>query len=271
MPLAQASSWPSCPRPWESRTFEDLYKGFRSYLTVGYDSATGISTIRVESFTPQDAQRINNALLGGGERLVNRLNERASTDAVRDAEVALVESQGRLTRAQAGLSGFRNREQFIDPETSAREGSELMGTLNTTLATLRAERSQLASEAPSSPQLPILDNRIRAYEQQIVTERAKMAGTAGSLAPKIGAYEALALERELAAQSLAAANVSLDAARQESRRQKLYLERVVNPDVPDKASKPGRWRAVLIVLLSTLVLYGLGWLLVAGVREHQQT
>lgn len=258
------------PGPLSGHSFEDLYKGFRSYLTVGYNSATGISTVRVEAFRASDAVRINDALLQGGESLVNRLNERAARDSVVEATVAVTEAQERLARAQSGLSSFRNREQFIDPEIAAREGSALLGTLNSALATLRAERAQVASEAPSSPQLPILDSRIRAYEQQIAAERAKMAGGSGSLAPKIGAYEALVLDRELAAQALASADVSLDNARQESRRQKLYLERVVNPGLPDKAAKPARWRSVLTVLLASLVIYALGWLLIAGVREHKQ-
>lgn len=258
------------PNAWSGHTFEDLYKGFQRYLTVGYNSQTGISTVRVEAFTPQEAQKINDALLQGGEQLVNRLNERAGNDSVAQASRSVEEARTRLAASQANLSGFRNREQFIDPELSARESSALLGSLNTTLAGLRAERAQIASEAPASPQLPIIDSRIRAYEQQIATERGKITGDPNSLAPKIGAYEALVLERELAAQALSTANVSLDNARQEARRQTLYLERVVSPSLPDKATQPTRWRALLTVLLTCLVTYALGWLLVAGVREHKQ-
>lgn len=146
----------------------------------------------------------------------------------------------------------------------------MLATLGTTLAGLRAERSELAATAPASPQLPILDGRIRAYEQQISSEREKIAGSSESLAPKIGAYESLTLERQLATQALAAANVSLDVAVQDAQRQRLYLERVVSPSLPDKASAPNRFRTVLTVFLAALAIYALGWLLVAGVKEHKQ-
>lgn len=256
------------PRPWDSPSEEGLYKGFQRFLTVGYDSTTGISTLRVEAFRAADAQAVSEALLVGGEALVNRLNQRSSTDAVAEAEVARDEARERLSAAQRQLTTFRNREQFIDPELAATEGSELIGGLLATVATLRAERAQVASAAPQSPQLPTFDSRIAAYEAQIATERSKIAGTAGSLAPKIGAYEDLVLQRELADRELVQSTASLITAQQESRRQNQYLERIVAPNLPDKPTQPRRWLAILTVLSSTLLIYGVGWLLWAGVREH---
>ena len=66
------------PRPWESRSQEGQHKGFQRFVTVGYDSTTGISTLRVEAFRPDDAQALAEGLLQGGEGLVNRLNRRAA-------------------------------------------------------------------------------------------------------------------------------------------------------------------------------------------------
>jgi BexC/CtrB/KpsE family polysaccharide export inner-membrane protein len=258
------------PRPWESRSFEGRHKAFQRFVTVGYDSTTGISTLRVEAFRPQDAQGMAEALLQGGERLVNRLNERAAADAVAQAERAQLEAQARLAAVQARLTSFRNRERFIDPQRAAAESTALIGELLAAVAGLRAERSQLAAEAPQSPQLPSLDSRISAYERQIAAERAKIAGDAGSLAPRVGAYEELVLEREFADRQLTQAAAALVEARQEARRQTLYLERIVDPGRPDEAMLPRRWLSILTVLLSALLVYALGRLIWAGVREHRQ-
>lgn len=258
------------PRPWESASQEGLHKGFRRFVTAGYDSTTGISVLRVEAFRARDAQAVAEALLVGGEQLVNRLNERASSDAVAEAAQARDEAQTRLAEANRQLTLFRNRERFIDPARTALESSQLIGGLLATVAALKAERSQLAAEAPSSPQLPTLDTRIAAFERQIAAERAKIAGDAGSLAPRIGAYEELMLNRELADKELAAATAALTNAEQHARRQKLYLDRIVNPSLPDKPTQPKRWLAVLTVFASTLLAYAVGWMLYAGVREHRQ-
>ena len=130
------------------------------------------------------------------------MNERSSADAVAQAQQAREEARARLSGAQQQLTAFRNREQFLDPEITARESSQLTGGLQAQVAGLRAERAQVASEAPNSPQLPTFDARIRAYEAQIDAERARVAGASGSLATKLGVYEDLALARELADREL---------------------------------------------------------------------
>lgn len=258
------------PLPWESRTEEGLYGALRRFVTVGYDSTTGISTLRVEGFRPQDAQALNDALLSGGENLVNRLNERAARDTMMDAMRAHEEALANVASIQQRLTAFRNRQGFIDPALQAKESSELIGGLLASLAQLRAEREQLLDQAPDSPQGPSLAGRIAAYERQVAAERAKLAGGGASLAPSFGAYQDLITERELADRQVALATAALVTARQEARRQNLYLERIVNPNLPDKPTQPRRWLAILTVFASAMLLYGVGWLVWAGVREHRQ-
>lgn len=265
-----ADAFSRYPRLWDGRGEEGLYKGFNRFVVVGFDATTGISTLRVEAFRAEDARQINQALLTSGEQLVNRLNDRAMSDAVAEAITSRDEARARLTAAQQQLTAFRNREGFIDPELAARESSSLIGGLLATVAQLRADRAQLVAEAPQSPQLPILDGRIEAYERQIAAERAKVAGTSGSLAPRVGVYADLALERELADRELTQATTALLAAQQDARRQKLYLDRIVNPNLPDKPTQPRRWIALLTVFASAMLIYGVGWLVWAGVREHSQ-
>lgn len=258
------------PRPWESRSDEGLKNALRRFVTIGYDSTTSISTLRVEAFSPADARRVASALLDGGESVVNQLNERSLSDAVVQGRLNQEQAQARLVQAQADLTSFRNRERMIDPVRTATESSQLLGEMMAQLAQLRAERDQIATDAPSSPQIRSFDSRIAAYERQLAAERARMAGSSGSLAPSIGVYERLTLSRDLAAQELAQTTAALLAAQQDTRRQKLYLERIVQPTLPDVALRPRRLLSVLIVLGSCLLAYSVGWLLWAGVREHRQ-
>lgn len=258
------------PRPFEARSDEALYRASKRFVTVGYDSTTGISTLRVKAYNPRDAKTLAEAMLVGGETLVNRLNERSSENAVVEATAARDLARQRVDAAQEALTAFRNSEEFIDPSLNARESSELIGTLRANVAALLAERSQLAASAPASPQLPILDSRIAAYRSQIESERAAVSGASNSLAPKVGVYEDLVKNRELADKELATATAALVSADQEARRQKIYLDRIVNPNLPDTAAEPKRLRGILTILISALLAYGVGWLVYAGVREHRQ-
>lgn len=267
---AQADLFSKYPRIGESETDEGLYKAFKRFVTVGYDSTSGISTLRVKAFSPTEAQGVAETLLTGGEGLVNRLNERAASNAVEEAEAALARATAKVSESQQALTDFRNRERLIDPALSARESAELIASLRANLANLQAERAQIAAMAPDSPQLPSINTRIAAYERQIEAERVKIVGSSASLAPKVGAYEDLVTARELADRQLAVASTALSSAEQEVRRQQLYLERIVNPNRPDKAAEPRRLMSIFTVFLTTMLAYGVGWLIYAGVREHRQ-
>lgn len=256
-------------KPWTSNTKEALYKGIQPFITVGYDGTTGISTIRVEAFTPKTARDLNEALLQGGETIVNTMNARASTSAVEEAERTVREATQRLHEAQDALTSFRNNQRFVDPELSVSEHSETIARLRAEVATLEAQHRQLRAETPDSPLLPSLQSRLEAYRAQMEVERAKISGNSSSLAPKFGTYEQLVFERELASRMLSAANQAYETARIDARRQHLFLDRVVAPDTPDKALEPKRFIEILKVLATCLLIYGCGFLIWAGMREHK--
>ena len=258
------------PQIGESDSAEGLRKTLRRFVSVGYDSTTGISTVRVQAFSPRDAQALASALLDGGEQVVNQMNARAAADSVADARAAQAQARARLAEAQRATTEFRNAQQLIDPGSSAAISAELITRLLANVAELRAEREQIAAGAPDSPQLPVLDRRIASFEQQLSAERAKLAGRSSSLAPLVGQYEELTLRSELAAEELTQATAALITAEQEAQRQKLYVERIVPPNLPERASEPRRLRAILTIFGTALLLYGLGWLVWAGVREHTQ-
>lgn len=258
------------PGPFQAGSGEGRFKALKRFVVVGYNGTTGITTLRVQAFSPRDAQAMNRTLLDSGEVLVNQLNERAAADAIKDAEEAVTQATARRAQVQQEMAAFRNREGFLDPQFVAGESTQVISGLLGVIAELKAEYAQLQQSAPQSPQIPILRGRIAAYDAQIEQERAKLTGRAGSLAPKLAAYETLVLQRELAEKALIQASAALLTAEQDARRQKLYLDRIVEPNLADKAIEPRRMRAVLIVFLSSLMLYLLGRLLWAGLREHRQ-
>ena len=258
------------PRPFEKPSEESLFKAYQRFVDVGYDSTTGISTLRVEAFQPEDAQRLASVLLVGSEGVVNALNERAQADAVTEAVKAQTLARERLAAAQARLVAFRNTEGLIDPRLAVEQSGAVVSSLQTTVANLKAERDRLAAEASNSPRLPALSAQISAYERQIQAELGKMTGSSQSLAPRISEYEDLMLEREFAGKELTQANAAMLSAEQDARRKRLYLERIVSPNLPDTSTEPRRLRAIITILFSTLLAYGVGWLMWAGVREHKQ-
>ena len=82
-------------------------------------------------------------------------------------------------------------------------------------------------------------------------------------------YQRLALDREYADKRLTAALASLQEARNEARRKQAYVERIVQPSLPDEAQEPRRLRGIFATFVLGLVAFGILSMLLAGVREHR--
>jgi hypothetical protein len=77
------------------KAMADFRKQFNKYVTVGYDSQTGISTLRVEAFTPQDAQKTAAAMLDSGELTYMNLVHLAGCDGTDPDSMTQQEIEGR--------------------------------------------------------------------------------------------------------------------------------------------------------------------------------
>ncbi|RYE30118.1 MAG: capsule biosynthesis protein [Hyphomicrobiales bacterium] len=247
---------------------EELFQYYKSRVSVIHGAATGLTTLKVETFRPEDSIAINRTLLELGETLVNRMNERIRADSIRFSEAEVKRGEERLVETQIAITEFRNRELMLDPSMSSLIVTELIGRLSAELAIVTSQLREVEAASPSSPQIPGLQRRIAALGSQVVLERQRVSSSSDGLAEKIAGYERLNLQREFAVKALASAVTSLEVARNEARRQQLYLERVVEPHVADYAEQPRRLRSVLLTFAGSMMLFFVGWLLLAGVREH---
>ena len=57
-------------------------------------------------------------------------------------------------------------------------------------------------------------------------------------------------------------------ARAEAASQQFYLERIVDPNLPDDALLPTRLLNIIIVAAAAACLYFIGWMLIVGILEH---
>ncbi len=249
---------------------EDLYGYYKSAISVSYSSTTGISQIKVDAFRPEDAQLIASKLLDLSEALVNRMNRSIHEDAVGFAEQDVAAAQDRLIHSQALVTAFRNRELTIDPEAGAKALDALNAKLSAELAGLRARIAELETSAPQSPMLPGLRSRAAAIEEQLAREGAQVSaeGADAGLAQKMSEYESLMIAHEFANEDLGRALAALELARGEARKQQLFLERVVQPSLPDASASPRRLQTIMAILAANLILALVAWFVWTGVREH---
>jgi capsular polysaccharide transport system permease protein len=250
------------------RDFEALYNTYKRFVSVDMDGSTGVSVLRVKAYRPEDAQIIAKALLASSEQLVNALNERSRQDALRSFQNEVKETQQRIAQIQTQLTAYRVHAQMLDPKSASEGPLKLVAELNTQRAEARGQLANMLRNSPSSPQIPVIRTRIASLDRLIADEGAKITGDSGSVAAAETGYERLDVERKLAELQLTSAFKSLEAARLDAQRQQLYLETIVQPNLPDFPLYPKRVVSFSMVLASCLLAYGIAWLLVASVREH---
>ncbi|MBP0466861.1 capsule biosynthesis protein [Roseomonas sp. PWR1] len=250
---------------------ERLTKYFNSMVTAQLDSLTGLLTLRARAFRPEDARAIAVTLIELSEALVNRLSERAREDSLRVAREEVAIAERRVLESRAALTRFREEQQDLDSAGSVQAAVATIGGLETALAAVQAElRERMAFMRPDNPALQVTRNRIAALERQIESERSRRTQGGGALAQQLAGFERLMLERDFADRQLASATASLEGARMEAQRQQMYLARVVEPNLAVHPLYPRKLISVGSIFLGLSVAFGIGWLLVAGMREHAE-
>lgn len=251
-------------------SFEDLYRYFQDKVTLHNDTATSILTLTVRAYDPEHARRFNEQLLELSEATVNRLNARGRQDLIRFARAEVDQAKARASQAALALAGYRNRSGVVDPEKQAEAQMQMVSKLQDSLIAAKTELAQLQRLAPQNPRLPIIRTQIGSLQGDIDRELGKVAGDRRSLAATAVQFERLALESEFAAKQLGGALASLEEAQNEARRKQVYVERIVQPNLPDSAIEPRRLRGIVATLILSLLAYGILRMLLAGVREHAQ-
>ena len=258
-------------RLWDSDPpAERLLKYYKRMVNVSHDSSSGTVTLSVRAFRSEDAQAVAEALLTLSEGLVNRLGDRARENTLNVARAEVTRAEQRVIAAREAVTGFRVRERLVDPTSEAKASLEIVAKLEATLTQARAELiEKTAYLRTGNPELRNVQNRIDALERQIAIERARITADGQQALPQqLAGYERLLLEREFADKQLASATASLETARVDAQRQALFLARVVEPNMAQEAEYPKAGFILGSLLAILCVLYAMGWLVVAGVREH---
>lgn len=250
-------------------TPEALLKYYRGQVNVKYNTETGITTLTVNSFRPRDSFELVRKLLQLGEQRVNELNIRSYTDSISQTQRQLQAAEDALAANQIRMTHFRQSRSDIDPQASGTAQIGLVTTLNGQLSAARTQLNAMGGLINrSSPQYRALSARVGALSAQVAQQAGRLTGSSGAIANDIGGFEDLKLRQDFLAKRYDAAAASLQRAQEQAAKQQLYLVRIVDANLPVKSLYPTRLRILATVFVSLLLIYSIGWLLAAGVREH---
>ena len=253
-----------------SNSFEDFYKYFSKHISVSQNSYSSITTLRVKAYDPNTAHLINDSLLDSSEKLVNAINNRARKDLISFAQKDVEDARNRAEEDSLKLAAYRNVNQIVDPEQQSLIQLQIVSKLQDELIKSRMMLYQLKSTAPLNPQISSLEIAITSLKKEIQDEIMKTSGTPDSLASQSPEYQRLISQNLFSEKQLQVALSSLDAAINEARKQQFYLERIVDPIIPDEAMEPRRIISIISVIILCHIIWGLFTLLARTVKEHNE-
>src|SRR5437588_430210 len=86
------------------KDFEALFSRYDHFVSVETDTGTGVTSLRVKAYRPEDAHTLASALLSYSEQLINDLNERSRRDALDTARRQVDRAEQRIAEIQTALT-----------------------------------------------------------------------------------------------------------------------------------------------------------------------
>ena len=258
----------------EDSSIEEIIEYWQKKVSVEFDLSSGIITLVVMAFEPEEAVKIINAIIKESEELVNNLSEKSRQDSLTFARKELKNAEDKLKFARAKVSELREKEQSLSPEKNAESKLTLVEELEADRARAEAELQSLRLELPeNSPKIQIAKYKVSALKQQVVKERQRSARSNGSkdeatMSSIISKYEELITEQGFAEKSYEAALLNIETARIDATRKQRYLTMIVHPKLPEDPVKPNQPNDFLVLFFACLLLWGILSLVVASIRDH---
>jgi capsular polysaccharide transport system permease protein len=242
---------------------EDLTRYWRWHSSVSMETISGVVTVGVRAFTPQDALAIANEVIANSEKLVNDLSDRSRHDALRAAKTELDRAEAALQDKVRAMRDLRNSDQLLDANITAEVMTKMLGELRLSRIKLEQEYSALIrSVKPDSPNARVLSARITSLKSEIAKLEEQMTQPAGgkgvTLSDAMSRFSREKLELDFAQKQYVAASAAFERARVEVESQQIYLATFLKPVLAQEPLYPKRWWLWAIVIVGCLALWGAG-------------
>ena len=260
---------------WLSRLSKDassneIFEYYTKKVKSGIGGGSGTLTLRVRAFSAEKAHEIAVAILAASEEMVNNVTQRARKDQLHVAERAVTSSEARLAKARKELVRLQGDRAVLDPRLAAKAVHSLTFALETRLVKARAEYDAVRSVLqPNAPKVVAARKLVGSLQYQLKRQRAKLIGSGGkSVKTSIADLEPAFLEKEFSQRAYEASMKALELARIDASRQVRFLVTIAEPSQPDAPTHPRRMWSILSVFVVSILLMGVGSMLIASVREH---
>ncbi|MCX7912991.1 MAG: hypothetical protein N2511_00235 [Thermodesulfovibrionales bacterium] len=256
----------------QNATQENFLKYYqRHIINVIFDDVSSILTIKVYAFNPEDAKKINEAILEQCERYINGVSHKIAKEQMNFIEQELSYANQKMQTAKNTLIKFQNTHKVIDPSQEAQATASLISQLEVQLATQEAQLKNLLTYlSEDSFQVQALKNQIKALKEQIEGVKSKIIGGDETKLNRVAAeYLNFKLDVDFSTDIYKATLTALELTRVEASRKIKNLVIIASPNLPDEALYPKKTYNLALTSLLLLILYGILKIIIGVIKEHR--
>ncbi|MCD8524033.1 MAG: lipopolysaccharide biosynthesis protein [Saccharospirillaceae bacterium] len=255
-----------------SATVEDYVDYYKKHLHVHHDEMSDIVYVEVQAFDPEFALLLANKVLELSEKFINSIGNKMATEQLRYAQGEVERSHDILKQQQARLLAFQDDNKLYSPE---QEGGALVQAINGLQAEIIKADARLkelrAVMRDDAPEVRSQRNLIDSLTKQLAEEKSRLTSSTGdqSLNKVNTIYQEIKLSVELASDLYKSSLASLESVRADAYRKLKHLLIVQYPALAEEDKYPRRAYNILTWFVTLLLMYLVGRLVFAIVKEHK--
>ncbi|MCS7231517.1 MAG: capsule biosynthesis protein [Elusimicrobiota bacterium] len=251
-------------------TQEEFFEYYKDQVKIIFDEISSVLTIKVKAFTPEDAKRINEAILEQCERYLNSVSNKIAREQMNFIEKELQSTNQRVNQAKQVLMKFQNTHKVLDPTQEAQAILATIAQLESQLVNKEAELKTLKTYLSENAfQVQVLKQQIVSLKEEIEKEKARLLGPGDTKLNRLMMeYLTLKLQTDFLTDVYKATLSSFENTRVEASRKIKTLMIIQAPNLPEEALYPKRGYMIFLSLILSLLTYGIAVLVVGIIKEH---
>lgn len=259
---------------------ETLLSYYLDRVLVELDEKSQVISIFVQAFDSDFAHLMSKTIVKRAEWYINEIGHKLAKEqlAFVSKEHQLVEK--RLQTFKTQLLAFQRRHDLLDPQAEGMALQQIAYGLEGQVAAKQTELTALRnSMSDNAPQVIQAKSELFSIENQLEIERSRLTSEKNidkslpedeqslSVSEVLARFSDYKINMELALQAYTSSQVSLEKSRIEAYRQLKFLVTVESPTQPQDAKYPEVFYNISLFLAVTLMLFGIGRIVMATVEE----
>lgn len=268
----QNDEWDVLSSLSESATVEDYVEFYKNHISVRHDELSDIVHIEVQAFTPEYSLLLGQTLLEKSEQFINSLGDKMAKEQLAYAQKEVERLYTNMKNQQQQLVLFQNNNELYNPEQQGSAMLTAIGNLQAQIIGAQAKlKEMIAVMRDDAAEVKSQRILIKSLQQQLNEEQGKLTSDDQKSLNQITAnFQEIKLNTELATGLYQAGLSSMEVVRADAYRKLKHLLIVQHPAQPETDQYPRRIYSIFTWFVSLLIVYLLGRLIWAIVKEHKE-